>query len=63
MSSLNVPGQGAKPAIHRVTSDDVGYATPVFKGKEEQRAQVQVNVEGKVCSLIHFISVDARRSS
>ena len=28
-----------------------GYTTPVFKGKEEQRAKVQVEVASKVCNL------------
>ena len=52
-SSLHVP---TPPGISRGGSDSSvnklqnlpGYTTPVFKGKEEQRAKVQVEVASKV---------------
>ncbi|GJE97674.1 NAD-specific glutamate dehydrogenase [Phanerochaete sordida] len=40
-SLLTVPGQ--PPAAHRVKNVP-GYSTPIFKGKEEQRAKVQANI-------------------
>ena len=43
---LQVPGQHAD-VIHRLKNVP-GYTTPVFKGKEEQRAKVQANVAAKV---------------
>ena len=44
---LAVPGQHAD-IIQRLKNVP-GYTTPVFKGKEEQRAKVQANVAAKVC--------------
>ncbi|EPQ54800.1 NAD-specific glutamate dehydrogenase [Gloeophyllum trabeum ATCC 11539] len=41
---LRVPG--SDPSVHRVKNIP-GYSTPVFKEKDEQRAQVQANVLGK----------------
>jgi glutamate dehydrogenase len=38
---------GSDASIHRIKNVP-GYTTPVFKGKEEQRAKVQVNVAAKV---------------
>ncbi len=43
---LQVPGQHAE-IVHRLKNVP-GYTTPVFKGKEEQRAKVQANVAAKV---------------
>ena len=47
-SHLLVPGQHAE-VVQRLKNVP-GYSTPVFKGKEEQRAKVQANVAAKVCS-------------
>ena len=44
---LTVPGQSP---LHRVKNVP-GYSTPVFKGKEEQRAQVQANIAKQVCTI------------
>ena len=49
---LQVPGQHAE-VIHRLKNVP-GYTTPVFKGKEEQRAKVQANVAAKVRAFSHF---------
>jgi glutamate dehydrogenase len=38
---------GSDVSIHRIKNLP-GYTTPVFKGKEEQRAKVQENVAAKV---------------
>jgi glutamate dehydrogenase len=38
---------GSDVSLHRVKNVP-GYTTPVFKGKEEQRAKVQENVAAKV---------------
>jgi hypothetical protein len=38
---------GSDVSLHRVKNLP-GYTTPVFKGKEEQRAKVQENVAAKV---------------
>lgn len=46
---LHVPGQPVE-AIQRLKNVP-GYTTPVFKGKEEQRAKVQANVAAKVCHV------------
>jgi glutamate dehydrogenase len=57
-SKLTVPGQptaystaggaaASDPALHRIKNVP-GYTTPVFKEKEEQRAQVQASVAAKV---------------
>ena len=43
---LQVPGQHAD-VVHRLKNVP-GYTTPVFKGKEEQRAKVQATVAQKV---------------
>ncbi|KIP04238.1 hypothetical protein PHLGIDRAFT_76237 [Phlebiopsis gigantea 11061_1 CR5-6] len=43
---LSVPGQrpaSGEPLLHRVKNVP-GYSTPVFKGKEEQRAKVQASI-------------------
>ncbi|KDQ62057.1 hypothetical protein JAAARDRAFT_170205 [Jaapia argillacea MUCL 33604] len=54
-SHLAVPGQGlyalgspsgSDASLHRIKNLP-GYTTPVFKGKEEQRAKVQANVAAK----------------
>ena len=55
---LLVPGQHAD-VIQRLKNVP-GYTTPVFKGKEEQRAKVQANVAAKVCLII---SAPVRRVS
>jgi hypothetical protein len=57
-SSLQVPTPPA--AISRGNSDSSihkvqnlpGYVTPVFKGKDEQRAKVQADVASKVCNIL-----------
>lgn len=38
---------GSDVSLHRIKNVP-GYTTPVFKGKEEQRAKVQANVASKV---------------
>ena len=43
---LQVPGAGGDQ-VHRIKNVP-GYTTPVFKGKDEQRAKVQANVTQKV---------------
>ena len=43
---LQIPGQHPE-LIHRLKNVP-GYTTPVFKGKEEQRAKVQANIAAKV---------------
>ncbi|CCM05749.1 uncharacterized protein FIBRA_07981 [Fibroporia radiculosa] len=47
---LSVPGQhhpsGSEQSLNRIKNVP-GYTTPVFKGKEEQRAKVQANVAAK----------------
>ncbi|KAF9813238.1 hypothetical protein IEO21_05724 [Rhodonia placenta] len=47
---LLAPGQlhhsGSEQSLHRIKNVP-GYTTPVFKGKEEQRAKVQANVTAK----------------
>lgn len=54
---LKIPGlrpglsSGSETSLHRVKNVP-GYTTPIFKGKEEQRAKVQANVAAKV-SLKH----------
>ena len=45
-SHLLVPGQHAE-VVQRLKNVP-GYSTPVFKGKEEQRAKVQATVAQKV---------------
>ncbi|KAJ2987343.1 hypothetical protein NUW54_g9452 [Trametes sanguinea] len=50
-SLLHVPGQHAD-IIQRLKNVP-GYTTPVFKGKEEQRAKVQATVAAKV-SIVSF---------
>ncbi|KAH9950670.1 NADH-dependent glutamate dehydrogenase [Amylocystis lapponica] len=49
-SHLSVPGQhhysGSEQSLHRLKNVP-GYTTPVFKGKEEQRAKVQADVAAK----------------
>ena len=47
-SLLTVPGQ--TPAHHRVKNVP-GYSTPIFKGKEEQRAKVHANIAKQVCAI------------
>lgn len=50
-SQLSVPGtprNGSDGLLHRIKNVP-GYTTPVFKGKEEQRALVQQEVAAKVC--------------
>ena len=42
---LQVPGIAGHNRVKNVP----GYSTPVFKGKEEQRAKVQANIASKVC--------------
>ena len=54
---LQIPGQHAD-VIHRLKNVP-GYTTPVFKGKEEQRAKVQVTVAAKVCSRLPASPVPA----
>ena len=52
---LTVPGQGQysqSPLPNRLKNVP-GYSTPVFKGKEEQRAKVQANVAAKVSRPFH----------
>lgn len=46
---LSVPGSrtGSDTSVHRIKNVP-GYNTPVFKGKEEQRALVQAEVAAKV---------------
>lgn len=39
---------GSDVSLHRVKNLP-GYTTPVFKGKEEQRAKIQADVAAKVC--------------
>ena len=46
-SSLNVSAQSSETSLHRVKNQP-GYNTPVFKGKEEQRALVEQAVAEKV---------------
>lgn len=51
---LAVPGSQAgsrDPSTHRIKNLP-GYTTPVFKGKEEQRALVETEVAAKVRALI-----------
>ncbi|KAJ3481702.1 hypothetical protein NLI96_g7482 [Meripilus lineatus] len=49
---LKIPGlrpglsSGSETSLHRVKNVP-GYTTPIFKGKEEQRAKVQANVAAK----------------
>jgi glutamate dehydrogenase len=50
-SSDHPPHSGSDLSIHRIKNLP-GYTTPVFKGKEEQRAKVQENVAAKVRSLL-----------
>lgn len=45
---LNVSAHGSEASLHRV-KDQPGYNTPIFKGKEEQRALVEHAVASKVC--------------
>jgi glutamate dehydrogenase len=40
-------GSASDVSLHRIKNLP-GYTTPVFKGKEEQRAKVQDNVAAKV---------------
>ena len=40
----------AASPLHRVKNVP-GYSTPVFKGKEEQRAQVQANIAKQVRTI------------
>jgi glutamate dehydrogenase len=42
-------GSGSDVSLHRIKNLP-GYTTPIFKGKEEQRAKVQENVAAKVCA-------------
>jgi glutamate dehydrogenase len=42
---------GSDVSLHKIKNLP-GYTTPVFKGKEEQRAKVQENVAGKVPILL-----------
>ena len=49
---LLVPGQHPD-GVQRIKNVP-GYTTPVFKGKEEQRAKVQANVAAKVRVFSHF---------
>ena len=48
---LTVPGQGQYNQSPLRVKNVPGYSTPVFKGKEEQRAKVQANVAAKVRSF------------
>lgn len=58
---LQVPGQHAEVS-HRLKNVP-GYTTPVFAGKEEQRAKVQANVAAKVSWRFRIASlVDAYAS-
>ena len=52
---LQVPGQHAD-VVHRLKNVP-GYTTPVFKGKEEQRAKVQATVAAKVRSRLSAFSL------
>jgi glutamate dehydrogenase len=45
--SSDVSHAGSDVSLHRIKNLP-GYTTPVFKGKEEQRAKVQENVAAKV---------------
>ena len=47
LSSLN-SAHASDPSLHKVKNQP-GYNTPVFKGKDEQRALVEQAVAGKVC--------------
>ncbi len=48
---------GSDVSLHRIKNLP-GYTTPVFKGKEEQRAKVQENVAAKVrVSLTHVAAM------
>lgn len=47
LSSLN-SAHNSDPSLHKVKNQP-GYNTPVFKGKDEQRALVEQAVAGKVC--------------
>ena len=40
-------GGGSETPLHRIKNAP-GYVTPVFKGKQEQRAKVEAIVAGKV---------------
>ena len=46
-SSDSPSHSGSDVSLHRIKNLP-GYTTPVFKGKEEQRARVQLNVAAKV---------------
>ena len=59
-ASLSVPptrpplaasAQGSESSLHRVQNLP-GYTTPVFKGKEEQRALVEQEVANKACIVV-----------
>lgn len=41
------PHSGSDVSLHKIKNLP-GYTTPVFKGKEEQRAKVQENIAAKV---------------
>lgn len=48
---------GSEVSLHRVKNLP-GYTTPVFKGKEEQRAKVQIDVAAKVGHRFFFFETD-----
>ena len=51
---LTVPGQGQYNQSPLRVKNVPGYSTPVFKGKEEQRAKVQANIAAKVSTRRPF---------
>ncbi len=57
---LAVPGQRPVQDSHRLKNVP-GYSTPIFKGKEEQRAKVQANIASKVRFTLSFCFKGVRR--
>ena len=52
-SSTSSSRSGSETSLHRIKNVP-GYTTPVFKGKEEQRAKVQANIAAKVSTRRPF---------
>jgi hypothetical protein len=46
-------GAGTEESLQRVRNLP-GYTTPIFNGKDEQRAKVKVDVTAKVLQLVSF---------
>jgi hypothetical protein len=62
---LPMPGQRAATGDHTLqrVQNVPGYSTPVFTGKEEQRAKVQANVAAQVSTTTPIIFIRIARAS